>query len=162
MRGISMRKILPFVFALVMGALLFSGCKNEDDDPGGSVSALIGEWTSGSDSYSIKGTTLNYTGYEGYSFESRIRYVYNFTGASGVVIVEYTTPPTAYTPLGNFQGVYYKELAGDTVKLGNAYTAADYTIPVEVETLAEAKEKFKLDNIALYGGELTMAVTQTR
>lgn len=158
-----LQKGFPLFFALclVMGSALFSSC-----DWGGGTGdySLVGKWSSGSDGYEITDTTMIYTGYTGYSFKAKIHEIIEFDPAaiSGVIIVEYTTKPTAYTPPGNFQGVYYKDLTAKSVKLGSAYTAADYTNPVEVSTLAAAREKFKKDNIALYGGELTQAVPQTR
>ncbi|MDR1972214.1 MAG: hypothetical protein LBQ46_09870 [Treponema sp.] len=104
-----------------------------------------------------------YTSDWGYGFEGIIWHVEYYTADSGVIIVEYTVPPTAYTPPGNFQGVYFKELKANSVILGSAYTAADLgATPVEVATLNEAMEKFKLDTIALYGGELTSASPQYR
>ncbi|MDR2747716.1 MAG: hypothetical protein LBB77_09765 [Treponema sp.] len=159
-KGVFARKALPLFLGLcfVIGAALFSGCSMGND--GGA--SIYGEWDSGYDGYTITPTDMIYRGYTDYGFGAKIRYVEYFTADSGVIIVEYTIPPTAYSPPGNFQGVYFKELTANTVRLGNAYTAADYTTPVEVTTLELAKEKFKFDNIALYGGELTNASPQTR
>ncbi|MDR2362901.1 MAG: hypothetical protein LBD65_00590 [Spirochaetaceae bacterium] len=157
------KNVLPFfALCLVMGSALFSSC---DWWSGGEDHfSLIGTWRSDYDGYEITGTTMTYidnSGY-GYGFTGTIREFVEFTGASGVILVEYTTPPTAYTPPGNFQGVYYKDLTANSVKLGNAYNVANPTTQVEVASLALAREKFKLANIGLYGGELTQAIPQKR
>ncbi|MFP3089489.1 hypothetical protein LQZ21_04090 [Treponema sp. TIM-1] len=162
-RSLLLRKALPlfFLLCLVMGSVLFSSCDWSGGDSGGG-GTLTGTWSSGSDGYEITSTTLTYISDYGYGFIGNIRDRIEFSPTSGVIIVEYTTPPTAYNPPGKFQGVYYKDLTANSVKLGSAYTVADYTVPVEVTTLALAREKFKLENIALYGGELTAATPQTR
>ena len=155
------KSVLPFLaLCLVMGSALFSSCDWSGD--GGGQFSLIGTWDSGYDGYKITDTTMTYIDTFGYGFTGTIRDIVEFTGTSGVILVEYTTPPTAYTPPGNFQGVYYKALRANSVKLGSAYNVADYTIPVEVTSLPLARKKFNLANIELYGGELTQAVPQTR
>jgi hypothetical protein len=163
--------VLVLVLGLVMGALSLAGC----DTDGGYVddhtlnTGLIGTWDSGlGDGYTITATTLNYNGGGFGDFTSTIRYIYNFSETAGVIIVEYITADADWdgspdpTYVGKFQGVYFSSLTANTVKLGSAYTVADYTQPVEVDTLAEAKQKFKPANISLYGGELSGAGTQTK
>jgi hypothetical protein len=150
---------LFFVVCLVMGSTLFSGC---DWNGGEDHFSLTGTWNSGYDGYVITPAAMIYTDDYGYGFTANIREIVEYSHNSGVILVEYTTLPTAYTPPGRFQGVYYKDLTAKSVKLGSAYNAASPGTPVEVTTLALAKEKFKLENIALYGGELTIAVPQTR
>jgi hypothetical protein len=154
---------LFFGLCLVLGIALLSGCDLfGNDTPPDNTPTIIGNWSSDSDSYKITNTTLIYEDSYGFGFEGDIRHIEKFTGTSGVIIVEYTVPPTAYIPPGNFQGVYYKDLTATTVKLGSAYTAADSNTPVEVAALELAKEKFKFDTIDSYGGELTYAAVQTR
>ncbi|MDR2759063.1 MAG: hypothetical protein LBB78_06765 [Spirochaetaceae bacterium] len=156
------KRIFPlfFVVCLVMGSALFSSCDWNGGDSGGG--SLTGTWNSGSDGYEITNTTLKYIGVAGYSFTSNIREIIEFDRTSGVIIVQYITHPTAYSPPGNFQGVYYKDLTASSVKLGSAYDVANPGTPVEATSLPLAREKFKQENIALYGGELTAATPQTR
>jgi hypothetical protein len=139
---------------------LFSSC---DWNGGGDGDAgLVGNWSSGADGYEITGETMKYISDYGFGFTAAIREIIEYDGTSGVIIVEYTVRPTAYTPPGNFQGVFYRDLRANSVKLGSAYDAARPGNPVEVTTLEAAKAKFKRDNLALYGGELTKALPQKR
>ncbi|GHV72814.1 hypothetical protein AGMMS49940_01160 [Spirochaetia bacterium] len=160
--------VLVFVLSLLMGALSLAGCKDDSDgfiDDGMLNSGLKGTWDSGAgDGYTITDSTMVYsstwdsvtTGFTG-----SIEYIYNFSETAGVIIVQYTVYDLGFgAEVGQYQGVYFKDLTASTVKLGSAY-ASDYSV-VEVATLAEAKEKFKPANISLYGGELSMASPQTR
>jgi hypothetical protein len=156
------------VLCLVMGALSFTGCPvsggggsgGGDDDK--LNDGLIGTWDSGYDGYEISSTAIIYRStYDNAGFTGSIQYIYNFSETAGVIIVKYTAYDLGFgASVGQFQGVYFGDLTPTTVKLGSAYEA-DYSV-VEVDTLAEAKEKFKPENISLYGGELGNASPQTR
>ncbi|GHU93584.1 hypothetical protein FACS189479_05170 [Spirochaetia bacterium] len=156
------------VFALVMGALSFVGCNDDSGfvDDHKLNSGLIDDWkytfAEGYDQYMIDATKLVYTfNYGGVttSFTGSIEYIYNFSETAGVIIVQYTAYNLGYgATVGQYQGVYFRDLTALTVKLGSAY-ASDYSV-VEVADLAAAKEKFK--SFRLYGGELSAATPLTR
>lgn len=151
-----------------MGALSLIGCDPDDPfvDDHKLNNGLIGDWKytfdNGNDRYTIDATTLVYTfTYEGVatSFTSNIEYIYNFSETAGVIIVRYTAYDLGYgATVGQYQGVYFRDLTASTVKLGSAYET-DYSV-VEVASLDEAKEKFR--NFRSYGGELSMATPLTR
>jgi hypothetical protein len=160
-RALRLAVSLVLALGLVLGMMALAGCPMEDDDFKDDHKlnqGLIGNWATDQSGYQITETTLTYNdGNFGYGFVADIEDVYNFTSTGGVIIVKYTTLPTAYTPLGNYQGVYFLDLTADDVKLGNAYTVANYQVPVEVATLEEAKKKFgPKENIGPNGGELTV------
>jgi hypothetical protein len=167
-------KGFPFVLVLclVATALVFAGCPTDDDDDadlGDDLGLLTGKWSSGYDGYEIDNSVLKYddgmpagSDYDGMDFTGSIEYHKKFSGAAGVIIVKYVTAPLASTA-GKYQGVYYKGLSAAQVTMGSAYTVADYTQPVEVGTLEEAKKKFASEaNVGSYGGDLSMASPQTK
>ena len=145
-------KFLFLGVCLLIGALGFVGCdllgktdETEKPDLGGNISALVGTWDSGSDSYTITTTTIVYddgsNGEWGFSYKGNICHVSNFNAVSGVVIIEYTEAPTSGTS-GNFIGIYYRDLTATTVKLANSYDPEG----TETATLDTAKAKFTQGN----------------
>jgi hypothetical protein len=128
------------VLCLCLGAGLFTGCDTGTTPPlevPGTITPFLGTWFSGSDGYEISNTTLFYddgsNGVYGMSFAGNIRQVSKFGDASGVIIVEYTSAPTAaysnYTPAPNFIGIYYRILAPDMIKLANSYDMTNTDTP---------------------------------
>jgi hypothetical protein len=160
------RRIFSRVFAvcLVVTALTLSGCNLFGPDNFGSeLGDLKGTWASASDGYEISDTKLIYKDDYGYGFTGTIKAVSNFTTKAGVIIVEYTAPPTGsaeypYSPAGNFQGVYYQELTATTVQLANAYDPTG----TETATLEAAKAKFTLDKAGDYVTWTIVAVQEKK
>jgi hypothetical protein len=159
--------------AFIIAALFLAGCSTGvgyDVDEAASgravlsvmdVPSIYGTWrdeyenpySSGYEEFEITGSTLTYTfsatpgGDYGLSYVADIaEIVYsdeiNYT--SGVIIIEYTTPPAdneAYT----FNAVYFDGLTEDTVVLANAVTLPSY-LPSAVATLTAAEDKFIWDD----------------
>jgi hypothetical protein len=145
--------------ALFCLTLLFSGCQmGEDDFVDDHIlnQNIIGTWTSEyNDSYIVTATTLSYDDGWGGNYGGAIKYISNFSGNAGVIIIEYddNNIPTYYDdpehhwgdpnyiiPLkGNFIGIYYTQLRpGDLVKMGTANEDGG----AEAPTLDAAKEAF--------------------
>jgi hypothetical protein len=145
-----LKKYLVSALCLVLGALAFAGCDWDSDDPhnneGTLPASFIGEWHSRYDGYTITAATLAYddgsNGVWGFSFASTIVYVSNFNSTSGVIIVQYTSPPPAGST-GNFQGIYYQILSANEVRFANAYDPEGTT---EAPDLAAAVAKFTQSN----------------
>ena len=153
---------------ILIPLLLFTGCYGEvgEDDmniPGTLPELLRGEWfysqpgvPSRSERYIIDKDTVEY-GYGGgeseMDYAGNIRFVSNYSADSGVIIIEYTVPPTFQKYNGNsFFGIYYRNLKNNTVQLANAINA-DYSSP-DTATLEEAIEKFtrlKMGNYVDWG-----------
>ena len=147
-------------------ALLLAGCelygKVGDDDvnkPGTLPELLRAEWVytppgspTPSERYNIDEDTVQY-GYGGgesdMDYEGNIRFVSNYSADSGVIIIEYTVPPSYPKYNGNsYFGIYYKNLTNDTVQLANPINA-DYSSP-DTETLEEAIRKFTRGKMGNY------------
>ena len=146
-------------------AILFTGCKTDDDgDPIVQLDAkLIGTWASiYGDAYTITDKYLSYGyGADSISYAGTIKYASRFTGDAGVIIIEYDADhkasyweydenwqPTAELPLkGNFIGIYYKALkSGVSVSIGGAYIDGG----AEEKTLDAAKKAFTMGNEGKY------------
>ncbi|MDR0722290.1 MAG: hypothetical protein LBF75_05785 [Treponema sp.] len=119
-------------------------------------SLLIGTFKSSgegwTDTYTITAGTGSQIGgithEEGYTWTSAaIEYIYNFDATSGCLIVKY-----AADGADKYSAVYFKDLSTTQVLLGDAYTVADYTVSPAVDTLAEAKLRFRPENAETYGG----------
>ena len=167
------------IFALIVvsclfTALLFTGCKT-DEDPGLGYeldSGLIGTWTdpAAGDGYTITATYLSYGyGADFISYAGTIRAVTTFPNSAGVIIFEYDAghkptyyveyDPVTYEPIGdplplkgNFIGVYYKELKpGESVQMGTAYAeggAEELTLDAAIKAFTVHKEG---DYMTYYG-----------
>jgi hypothetical protein len=148
--------LLPLLFA---AALAVSGCdlygKVGGDDgniPGGLPFQLQGKWRSysygnPSDGYTITDTEITYDdgsgGAWGMGYTGTIRFVSNYSSASGVIIIEYTIPPTYDGYNGNdFFAIYYKELTATTMKMANTTLLNEGNTCPDTATLKEAVEKF--------------------
>jgi hypothetical protein len=170
-----MKKKIPvspvrFFFALfsLTVIFLFPRCElygktgGDDTNIEGALPYLLqGEWAHippGSDVvselYTITAETMGY-GYAGANnigtdFKGNIRFVSNYSGDSGVIIVEYTEKPSyaAYNGL-SFFAVYYRNLNAGWVQLANAINLRDKSAP-DTATLEEAVAKFTRLNMGNY------------
>jgi hypothetical protein len=151
-RNFSLIKVLAVL-------LLFSGCDlygkvgGDDTNIQGALPDLLrGEWAyipPGSDilseAYRISGDTVSY-GYGGGSsptdYTGTVRFVSNYSSDSGLIIIEYSSPPSyaLYNGL-SFFAIYYRNLRSDMVQLANAIDLGDYSSP-DTATLEEAVAKF--------------------
>jgi hypothetical protein len=129
-------------------------------------SGLVGNWVvSGegwSDNYAISSNSVSHPdGFPPYH-NAVIEYVYNFNETSGCIIVRYTD--SEYS--GKYSAVYFKNLSKSTVLLGDAYdTRIQYpeNNNPSVDTLDEAKLKFRPENASVYGGaDAQTGTPQTR
>jgi len=154
----------PAVLFCLSMALLFTGCKPDDDfiDDHKLNSKLIETWMSTYDSYDITSTKLTYDDGFGGGYAGTIKYVSNFTETAGVIIIEYDAAhrPTYYDSFenygdpahivelkGNFIGIYYKALKpGVSVSMGVAYGDGG----AEEATLDAAKKAFTMGNEGKY------------
>jgi hypothetical protein len=110
-------------------------------------SRLIGSWRSDyDDGYVISDTALSYNaGYDSsFSFTGDIRYFKKFDDASGVIVIEYTAPPTYNALPGAFFGIYYWGLTPARVYLANTteINSVPPYAPPETATLEAAIAKF--------------------
>jgi hypothetical protein len=120
-----------------------------DPDPQKTLdSRLIGSWRSDyNDGYVISGTTLRYEGSgSGFNFTGAIRHVQKFDADSGVIIIEYTDPPTHDELPGAFFGIYYWGLNPARVYLANTSELDNNYAPSETATLEAAIAKFTQAN----------------
>jgi hypothetical protein len=155
----SARPPLRAFFALALVLLLF-GCElygtvgGDNANIQGSLPDLLrGEWaylpgTSGapSDGYIINGDLIEYVYHrEGGSemdFKGKIVFVSNYSSGSGLIIIEYTVPPSYPDYNGNaFCAVYYRNLKSNSVQVANTTTFPGNTC-ADTATLEEAKAKF--------------------
>jgi hypothetical protein len=169
-KGVFVKKALPLVLAFCFVVTLFSGC---DLDDGNKNTGFIpeGTWSSvwagnaGVDIYTVENKTLTYTstptdgtssGWAG-TIVDAVDFV---SESSGVLIVEYTTPPSgdfAGVHGGDYQytGVYYKEYSAAEIKMADAWTPYVEGTPsyrIEAETLGEARELFTEGNVGTHVG----------
>jgi hypothetical protein len=157
-------RFVPLVSLLV--TLAVSGC-NLYGEVGGDYNnesntlppLLAGAWTAfyagvPLDGYTITDTEITYgdggAGGGSFDYTGTIRFVSNFDAASGVVIIEYTIPPSypGYNGL-SFFAVYYRDLSAGSVRLANATTLSDFSAP-DTATLEEAKAKFTRMSMGSY------------
>jgi hypothetical protein len=145
-----------FMLCLVIGTAAFVGCKTGNDpivDDNKLNPGLAGTWKASGDGWTdtyiitlAESTIEHPDSYSSWKVAD-IVWVYNFSETSGCLIVKYSDNGAA-----KYSAVYFKDLTGTSVLLGNAYTVADYTIDPAVNTLDEAKTKFAPANASLYGG----------
>ena len=153
------------VLAISLAVLI--GCTTDLEDiddtnyPGTMPLLLVGEWGYPSEGYVITEETLNYnssgsyedgdgiTQYYDYSFAGDICFVSNFDSKSGVIIIEYTSPPPDPDPTRPFTAVYYRNLTGNSVQLANVVNLGDYS-SADTETREKAISKFTRGNMPKY------------
>jgi len=158
----------PAVLFCLSTALLFTGCKTDDDgDPVARLDAnLAGTWASVyDDAYTITDNHLTYGyGADSISYAGAIKWASKFTSDAGVIIIEYDEdhkqayydsfenygdPDHLVVLKGNFIGIYYKDLKpGVSVSIGGAYSDGG----AEEATLDAAKEVFTMGNEGKYMG----------
>jgi hypothetical protein len=113
------------------------------------LSDFVGVWDSYSDGYVISSASLEYDdgsdGQWGMNFAGDIKYVSAYSEDTGVIIINYTEAPVRpYATAGtsDYEGIYYKKIAGDSIKFANAYDAAG----TDTLSLAAAIIKFSKAN----------------
>ncbi|MDR1253256.1 MAG: hypothetical protein LBK62_14020, partial [Treponema sp.] len=119
----------------------------------GLMTQFVGVWDSYSDSYIISASGIKYD--DGFpnnhaDFASNVRYAFEYSADTGVIIIEYSEAPgSPYTGgISNFEGIYYKTAAGG-VKFANAYTNTQTDIPdlaTAVTTFSPANESTFVPN----------------
>lgn len=147
-----------YAFFVLVGVLFFPACEpygkvgGDDTNIQGALPDLLrGEWAyipPGSDIpsevYRVSGDTISYgygSGSSPTDYTGAIRFVSNYSADSGLIIIEYSKPPSyaLYNGL-SFFAVYYRNLNSATVQLANAINP-DYSAP-DTATLEEALRKF--------------------
>ncbi|MDR2742564.1 MAG: hypothetical protein LBB98_10475, partial [Treponema sp.] len=109
---------------------------------------FTGVWDSYSDGYVISFLSLEYddgsNGLWGMNFAGNIKYVSAYGTDTGVIIIEYTEEPSMSYATGtsDYEGIYYKKIADDTIKFANAYDATG----TDTLSLAAAIVKFSQTN----------------
>jgi hypothetical protein len=162
-----MRKSPPppdafFTVCAVAVIILLSRCElygtvgGDDTNIEGALPYLLqGEWAfipaasgAASDGYIIAAdNAIEYFYYGessniGTDFKGKIVFVSNYSPDSGLLIIQYTVPPTYPGHNGNsFAAAYYRNLRDNSVQLANATTFPAYTCS-DTATLEEAKVKF--------------------
>lgn len=142
-----------FGFLLLAGCELYGKVGGDDMNLQGALPELLrGEWVYTppgsvvpSERYIIDQNTIQY-GYGGgeseTNYKGNIRFVSNYSSDSGIIIIEYTERPYYPKYNGNsFAGIYYRNLANNTVQLANAINLTDSSAP-DTATLEEAVGKF--------------------
>jgi len=166
--GIRPEKALFAVLPLLLLALLLAGCElygrigTDDTNIQGALPELLrGEWVfpapgaPPSERYIITGNTIQYISYnnEAYSYKGFIRFVSNFSAASGIIIIEYIDEdhrPSYPLHNGNFFfGIYFRNLGTNTVQLANSIVLADHSAP-DTATLEEAISRFTRGRMGNY------------
>jgi hypothetical protein len=119
----------------------------------------VTQHASGYEEYVITAGTLKYT----YVYDQDDTYDSTFTAdiidivdsdsTSGIIIIQYTTPPADGT-VEYYNAVYFQNLSGDnvpgdTVQLANAVNLSDYSSS-EVEDEEEAYDNFTWENVEDY------------
>jgi hypothetical protein len=170
---------LSYTFFALAVIILFSGCElygmvgGDDTNIEGALPSLLqGEWayipaSSGSpgDGYIITGNNIEYvyhgTDNIGADFKGTAVFVSNYNSSSGLIIIQYTVPPTYSGYNGNsFCAVYYRNLRSQSVQLANATTLPLNTCS-DTATLEEAKVKFTRMTVGDYV-DWSVVMPQTR
>ena len=131
---------------------MFTGCSTGSGDGVNNDQLnndLLGRWESsgvwGSDGYIVETNRISYFYDEETMFAGTIKHVENFSVSAGVIIIEYD--PEYSQPLGNFIGIYYKNLNPHvSVQMGTAWMDGG----AEKPTLNTAINAFTLGNEGAY------------
>jgi len=160
-------RLWPVFFFMTVAALALAlvvgGCDNETDTtnvyPDNYLNlGLMGMWQASgetdygpwTDTYTITAGTISHPdGWPVYA-DAQIAWVYNFSSTAGCIIIKRQED-------SKYNAVYFKDLSATSVRLGDAYdTTKDYDAGEDtssaVNTLEEAKERFKPENAEKYGG----------
>jgi hypothetical protein len=114
-------------------------------------------WEGGTDSYTIERTTLEYKNSGGDGWIGTIVAAVDFSPTSGVLIVEYTTPPTGdYSGVHGgeykFTGVYYTGYSPTSTQFADAWLP-DYSHRAEATSLNGALGLFIEGNAGTHVGQ---------
>jgi hypothetical protein len=154
-----------FAFAVI---ILFPCCElygtvgGDDTNIEGALPSLLqGEWAyvppsgNSSEGYIINEDNIEYVYYGtdniGADFKGKVVFVSNYSSTSGLIIIQYTVPPTysSYNDDLLFCATYYRNLRSQSVQLANATTLPYNTCP-DTATLEEAIAKFTRMTIGNY------------
>ena len=174
----SFQRLKRFVFigfAVLAMAAILAGCKSDTDDGISNIHGLwiaSGSYTSGGTDYTWETTitinTMSKTISYSDSYDGKIAAHTDYSGKSGVIIIEYTSYDKpeydeswnvigTISMAGKFSAIYWSDLKPNSVRLADAYRAVEDTI---FDTLAEAQEQFTMANFDYYAGILnTSSVT---
>ena len=162
---LSRRAFVLCVSVCLSAALLFTACSSDGDDGGANGGAdgldprLIGSWVSSFDEkYTIAQNNLSYES-EYSSWGGQIVHAASFNDNTGVLIIRYDAGKKQQwtnwdtmediTPAGkDFYGIYFRQLAANSVVLSNTSDLANNWGPSETATLADAVNRFAFDNMA--------------
>jgi len=147
-------------FFILLTAILIAGCPMEESASDYYYLALLnytfssvnsplnGTWVSSfGEIYTVNSGIFEYDdGWDGaMNFSGRIRDTVWFTSTFGVIIIEYIDKPidfvTSLPTPGNFGGIYFRNLASDSVDFANATNLSDFTT-ASTANLRQAKLKF--------------------
>jgi hypothetical protein len=153
------------VFALCFLSLCFFSCPMEGTVDGGGGSgtgnntapSLQGQWvgvvlpSNTPDTYTVTAAALEYDDHTGDPFEysGAIAEIVSFSASAGVIIIQYTAVPPSQGNVGNFFGVYYRDLSSSSVRMANAWAASGGSYP-QATTLQDAKNMFKEANVGAH------------
>jgi hypothetical protein len=157
------RRLLPgFLIGALLSALLFAACPMGGGDGDGTpyvpppVVTLNGSWQGGVDGYVITAKTLDYDGGFGddYNFGGPITKIIKFDDDTGVIVFRYNkTYATDIALQGKYAGVYYDELAANSVKMAIAIDNMTYAAIV-ADTVFAIDKVFTedlMDDISYWG-----------
>jgi hypothetical protein len=146
---------------LVLGALFFSSCDLGGNEDFGYIPE--GTWSSvwagntGIDTYTISSTTLTYTstptGDTSSGWSGTIRGAVDFSETAGVLIIQYTNPPTGdwsgHAEDMGYTGVYYSAHSAASTKFADAWLPGDpySTERAEAVSLSAAYALFTEGNV---------------
>jgi hypothetical protein len=162
----SLKRALLAILVFGLLAAFLAGCKIigelDINIPGTLPDGLVGEWFAvdegyGSDGFIITKTgstiTLEYDGGGPYGLDytGTIRFVSNYDTKSGVIIIEYETPPDyGYESGKEFHAIYYLDFKPETsVELNNTANSSE-PYNADTATLIEAVSKFSKGNMGNY------------
>ena len=132
-------------FVLLFLTTVLTGC---DSNGGGGPplrDRLVGVWETQFDEFIITRDTLTWSDGESTFLAGYIQRVIGLRGeeASGVIIIQYSEPPSSYNYPDGFAAIYIRgDTGSNSLQISTAFTVTDWQIPVDVETLQEAIDIF--------------------
>jgi hypothetical protein len=138
------------VLFCLLTAVLFNGCKPEEDEHENTGFIPVGEWTSEWDNYIITGTSVEHTGFN--SYKSTIAKAIDFSNDAGVIIIKITESDNFI--VNKYTGVYYSEYTSTSIKLADVWFEGnpDEWYPLETDSLSQAESLFSVDNVGDHVG----------
>jgi hypothetical protein len=141
------------ILALLMAALVFTGCPQPTDSDGLVPEALKGTWVSDSSSdevYRITDAEFISLWAEAESYKGDIVNIISDGGAAGYIIIKYTQ--NFYTPaaVGNYYVIHYKNLTATKVDIMGSSDGAGKTTQAEAESEYTVAEGYFDDSVYSY------------